>query len=100
MGAEEIIQWIAIGASLMGSATLLALKILDRRNSKKEAGTPVPGNPGSQLVPGKEQECIDRGKQLTKLESDLGNLGENFKCFEKKNREDHQEIFRLLRNRK
>ena len=101
MGAEEIIQWVAIGMSLMGSSIIIALKILgNKRNSKKEADVPESDNPGPQLIPGKEQECIERGKQLTKLETEMGNLDENFKGFEKKNREDHLEIFRLLRNRK
>lgn len=100
MPTTDAIQWICIGASLLGSATLLALKILDRKNSKRRVDVPASENPGIQLIPGKEQECIDRGKQLTKLESDLGNLSGNFKGLEKKNREDHLEIFRLLRNRK
>ena len=96
MGAEEIVQWIAIGASLMGSATLLALKILDRRNSKKKADAPEPDNPGVQLVPGKEEECTKHGNRLTELETEMKNLDEDFKKLEKNNREDHNKIFDKL----
>jgi|GEM_PF-5176656 len=101
MGAEEIIQWVAIGMSLMGSSIIIALKILgNKRNNKRMvADAPEPDNPGVQLIPGKEEKCIEHGKALTELETEMKNLDEDFKKLEKNNREDHNKIFDKL-NRK
>lgn len=47
-------------------------------------------------APGNAAECKEHSKDLTKAETNIKNLKENFEKFEGKNREDHQLMFNKL----
>jgi len=58
------------------------------------------GNPNG--GPGKAKECIDRGKVIARIETNLENLKEenekDHERIEKNNRDDHKRIFDILDN--
>ena len=90
MGAEEIIQWVAIGMSLMGSSIIIVLKILgNKKNSRKKADASESDNPGN----------LDHGERIKGCETEIENLKVSNEKDHRLIRADIKKLFELL-NRK
>ena len=59
---EQTIQWLAIGIVILGQAVLVALRIIEKKNGKRNSN-----NPGN------------HGERIMALETDMKNVKEDIK---------------------